>query len=95
MLTPIKKQGDEHIYILLKIGIIDWMSGRYMGVYRFVRMLIGSEINRDFTLTPDFTLSPIFETVVSCDKNKKKHRGGCAAVFLVGAEGVEPPTLCL
>ena len=24
-----------------------------------------------FTLTPDFTLSPIFETVVSCDKNKK------------------------
>ena len=44
MLTPIKKQGDEHIYILLKIGIIDWMSGCYMGVYRFVRMLIGSEI---------------------------------------------------
>ena len=60
-----------------------------MGTYRFVWMLIGSEINRDFTL------SPIFETVVSCDKNKKKHRGGCAAVFLVGAEGVEPPTLCL
>ena len=44
MLTPIKKQGDEHIYILLKIGIIDWMSGCYMGVYRFVWMLIGSEI---------------------------------------------------
>jgi len=44
MLTPIKKQGDEHIYILLKIGIIDWMSGCYMGVYRFLRMLIGSEI---------------------------------------------------
>ena len=44
MLTPIKKQGDEHIYILLKIGIIDWMSGCYMGIYRFVRMLIGSEI---------------------------------------------------
>ncbi len=42
MLTPIKKQGDEHIYILLKIGIIDWMSGCYMGIYRFVRMLIGS-----------------------------------------------------
>ena len=69
------------------------MSGCYMGVYGFVRMLIGSEINRDFTLPPDFTLTPIFETVVSCDK--KKHRGGCAAVFLVGAEGVEPPTLCL
>ena len=44
MLTPIIKQGDEHIYILLKIDIIDWMSGCYMGVYRFVRMLIGSEI---------------------------------------------------
>ena len=44
MLTPIKKQGDEHIYILLKIGIIDWVSGCYIGVYRFVRMLIGSEI---------------------------------------------------
>ena len=44
MLTPIKKQGDEHIYILLEIGIINWMSGCYMGVYRFVRMLIGSEI---------------------------------------------------
>ena len=44
MLTPIIKQGDEHIYILLKIGIIDWMSGCYMGVYGFVRMLIGSEI---------------------------------------------------
>ena len=65
MLTPIKKQGDEHIYILLKIGIIDWMSGCYMGTCMFVWMLIGSEINRDFTLTP------IFETVVSCDKNKK------------------------
>ena len=71
MLTPIKIQGDEHIYISLKIGIIDWISVRYVDILRFVRMLIGSEINRDFTLTPDFTLSPIFETVVSCDKNKK------------------------
>ena len=44
MLTPIKKQGDEHIYILLQIGIIDWVSVRYMGIYRFVWMLIGSEI---------------------------------------------------
>ena len=44
MLTPIKKQGDEHIYILLQIGIIDWVSVRYMGTYRFVWMLIGSEI---------------------------------------------------
>ena len=44
MLTPIKKQGDEHIYILLQISIIDWVSVCYMGTYRFVRMLIGSEI---------------------------------------------------
>ncbi len=44
MLTPIKKQGDEHIYILLQIGVINWMSVRYMDVLRFVWMLIGSEI---------------------------------------------------
>ena len=44
MLTPIKKQGDEHIYILLPIDIINWISVRYVGILRFVRMLIGSEI---------------------------------------------------
>ena len=44
MLTPIKKQCDEHIYILLQISIIDWVSVCYMGTYRFVWMLIGSEI---------------------------------------------------
>ena len=44
MLTPIKKQGDEHIYILLQISIIDWVSVRYVDILRFVRMLIGSEI---------------------------------------------------
>ena len=44
MLTPIKKQGDEHIYILLQISIIDWVSVRYVNILRFVRMLIGSEI---------------------------------------------------
>ena len=90
MLTPIKKQGDEHIYILLKIGIIDCMSGCYMSVYRFIRMLIGSEINRDFTLTPDFTLSPIFETVVSCDNNKKTPRRMCCGVF-GGSRGSRTP----
>ena len=41
MLTPIKKQGDEHIYILLKIGIIDWISVYYVDILRFVCMLIG------------------------------------------------------
>ena len=45
MLTPIKKQGDEHVYILLQISIIDWISVRYVDILRFVRMLIGSEIN--------------------------------------------------
>ena len=44
MLTPIKKQGDEHIYILLQISIINWVSVRYVGILRFVWMLIGSEI---------------------------------------------------
>ena len=44
MLTPIKKQGDEHIYTLLQISIIDWISVRYVNILRFVWMLIGSEI---------------------------------------------------
>ena len=44
MLTPIKKQGDEHIYILPQIGVINWISVRYVGVLRLVWMLIGSEI---------------------------------------------------
>ena len=44
MLTPIKKQGDEHIYILLKISIIDWVSVYYVDILRFVSMLICSEI---------------------------------------------------
>ena len=44
MLTPIKKHGDEHIYILLQISIIDWISVCYVDILRFVRMLIGSEI---------------------------------------------------
>ena len=51
MLTPIKKQGDEHIYILLQISIIDWVSVCYMGTYRFVRMLIGSEITYRYALS--------------------------------------------
>ena len=44
MLTPIKKQGDEHIYILLQIGIINWISVCYVDILRFVWMLIGSVI---------------------------------------------------
>ena len=44
MLTLIKKQGDEHSYTLLQIGVINWISVRYVGVLRLVWMLIGSEI---------------------------------------------------
>ncbi len=44
MLTPIKKQGDEHIYILLQIGVINWILVRYADILRLVWMLIGSEI---------------------------------------------------
>ena len=44
MLTPIKKQGDEHIYILLQISVINWISVRYMDILRLVWMLIGSVI---------------------------------------------------
>ena len=44
MLTPIKKQGDEHIYILHQISIINWISVCYVDILRFFRMLIGSEI---------------------------------------------------
>ena len=50
MLTPVKKQGDEHIYILLQISIINWISVSYVSILRSVWMLIGSEI-RDFTMT--------------------------------------------
>ena len=32
MLTPIKKQGDEHIYILLQFDIIDWLLVCYVGI---------------------------------------------------------------
>ena len=44
MLTPIKKQGDEHIYILLQFDIIDWMTVSYVDIRRLVWMLISSEI---------------------------------------------------
>ena len=48
MLTPIKKQGDEHICILLQFDIIDWMSVRYVNIHRFVWMLISSEITGNY-----------------------------------------------
>jgi len=44
MLTPIKKQGDEHIYILPQIAVINWISVRYVDILSLVWMLIGSEI---------------------------------------------------
>ena len=57
MLTPIKKQGDEHIYILLQFDIIDWMSVRYVRIHRFVRMLISSEITGNYRNLPVAELS--------------------------------------
>ena len=83
MLTPIKKQGDEHIYILLKIGIIDWMSSCYMGVYRFVRMLIGSEI------TYGNALSILYEVHVidnHADRDKDLLKKSCHEITLPAAK---------
>ena len=48
MLTPIKKQGDEHIYILLQFDIIDWISVCYVDIHRLVWMLISSEITGNY-----------------------------------------------
>ena len=36
MLTLIKKQGNEHIYILLQNDIINWISVYYADIRRFV-----------------------------------------------------------
>ena len=69
MLTPIKKQGDEHIYILLQISVINWISVRYVDILRFVWMLIGSE-NRDFTLTR-LCVDPVWEQKKSLRTKKK------------------------
>ena len=55
MLTPIKKQGDEHICILLQFDIIDWVSVGYVNIRRLVWMLISSEITRDYQRLPEFT----------------------------------------
>ena len=77
MLTPIKKQGDEHIYILLQIGIIDWISVRYVDILRFVKMLIGSEITyRD-------ALSIIYEVHVKdnhADRDKVLLKKSCHGI---------------
>ena len=43
MLTPIKKQGDEHISILPQTYIINCISIYYIVTRRLLRMLIGSE----------------------------------------------------
>ena len=79
MFTPIKKQCDEHIYILLQISIIDWVSVCYMGTYRFVRMLIGSEI------TYGDALSIIYEVHVignHADRDKVLLKKSCHEITL-------------
>ena len=79
MLTPIKKQGDEHIYILLQISITDWVSVRYVDILRFVRMLIGSEITyRD-------ALSILYEVHVKvnhADRDKVLLKKSCHEITL-------------
>lgn len=77
MLTPIKKQGDEHIYILLQISIIDWVSVRYVDILRFVRMLIGSEI------TYGDDLSILYEVLVKgnhADRDKVLLKKSCHVI---------------
>ena len=83
MLTPIKKQGDEHIYILLKIGIIDWMSGCYIGVYRFVRMLIGSEITYGDALS---ILYEVRDKGNHADRDKVLLKKSCHEITLPAAK---------
>ena len=55
MLTPIKKQGNEHICILLQFDIIDWASVGYVNVCRLVWMLISSEITGNYQRLPEVT----------------------------------------
>jgi len=79
MLTPIKKQGDEHVYILLQISIIDWISVRYVDILRFVWMLIGSEITyRD-------ALSILYEVHV-----KGNHADGDKVLLKKSCHGITP-----
>ena len=83
MLTPIKKQGDEHIYILLQIGIINWMPVRYVDILRFVWMLIGSEI------TYGDALSILYEVHVKgnhADGDKVLLKKSCHEIALPAAK---------
>ena len=80
MLTPIKKQGDEHIYILLQIGIINWISVRYVDILRFVWMLIGSEI------TYGDALSILYEVHV-----KGNHADGDKVLLKKSCHGITLP----
>ena len=83
MLTPIKKQGDEHIYILLQISIIDCVSVRYVNILRFVRMLIGSEI------TYGDALSILYEVrfiVNHADRDKVLLKKSCLEITLPAAK---------
>ena len=79
MLTPIKKQGDEHVYVLLQISIIDCISVRYVDILRFVWMLIGSEITyRD-------ALSILYEVHV-----KGNHADGDKVLLKKSCHGITP-----
>ena len=77
MLITLFFYGSEHIYIPLQIGIIDWVSVCYMGTYRFVWMLIGSEI------TYGDALSIIYEVHVKgnhADRDKVLLKKSCHGI---------------
>ncbi len=83
MLTPIKKQGDEHIYILLQIDIINWISVCYVDILRFVWMLIGSVI------TYGDALSILYEVHVignHADGDKDLLKKSCHGITLPAAK---------
>ena len=79
MLTPIKKQGDEHISILHQISIINWISVCYVDILRFVWMLIGSEI------TYGDALSILYEVHV-----KGNHADGDKVLLKKSCHGITP-----
>ena len=78
-----KKNGDEHIYILLQIGIINWISVRYADILRFVWMLIGSEITYGDALP---ILYEVHVIVNHADGDKDLLKKSCHGITLPAAK---------
>ena len=83
MLTPINKQGDEHIYILLQISVINWISVRYVDILRLVWMLIGSEITYGAALS---ILYEVHVIVNHADGDKVLLKKSCHEITLPTAK---------